>query len=199
MATRGWQGNPPSDDVEARARIVASAVRCVQRFGVDRTTLADVAADIGVTRQTVYRLFPSTEALLVAAGRAVADDFIALLHGHVDDIQDPIELVVEALAFTIEHLREHTYLGLFLADAGPRQRGVTSPQSRAFGAEILRTSGVQWHESQLEDLAEFMLRIVTSFLVDPGQPPRSSVMLRAFLRDFLGPAVDRVAIVPSTA
>ncbi len=194
VATRGWQGNPPADDDDARARIVASAVRCVHRFGANRTTLADVATDLGVTRQTVYRLFPSTEALLVAAGRVVADDFVELLRAHVKHIEDPVELVVEALAFTIEHLREHTYLGLFLADAGPRQRGVTSPYSRAFGANILRTSAVAWDEPLLEDLAEFMLRIVTSFLVDPGRPPRSSVQLRTFLREFLGPAVARVAV-----
>ncbi len=194
MASRGWQGDPPADDVAARARIIASAVRCVHRFGANRTTLADVATDLGVTRQTVYRLFASTEALLTAAGRVVADEFVVLLRAHVEKLDDPVELVVEALAFTIENLREQTHLGLFVPDAGPRQRGVTSAYSRAFGANILRTSDVEWHEPLLEDLAEFMLRIVSSFVVDPGQPPKRGAELRAFLREFLGPAVARVAV-----
>src|SRR5690242_3990748 len=49
MRTRGWQGDPPLTDDEARARILDAAKRCVERFGPSKTRLADVANELGVT------------------------------------------------------------------------------------------------------------------------------------------------------
>ena len=33
MRNRGWRGDPPADDVEARERIIAAAMRCIDRHG----------------------------------------------------------------------------------------------------------------------------------------------------------------------
>jgi AcrR family transcriptional regulator len=39
-------------------RIVAATLRCISRWGVGKTSLDDVAREAGVSRATVYRLFP---------------------------------------------------------------------------------------------------------------------------------------------
>ena len=76
MRSHGWSGNPPASDEDAIARILVSADRIVAQRG-SSMSIADVARDLGVTRQTVYRYFPSTEALLVACAMQKADGFLA--------------------------------------------------------------------------------------------------------------------------
>src|SRR5215472_17316046 len=101
ISNRGWQGDPPSDDAEARERIIAAAMRCVDRYGATKTGLADVAAELGVTRQTVYRIFPSAEDLFQAMATTAADTFIDRMVARVSGFTDPAEMLVECLAFTV--------------------------------------------------------------------------------------------------
>ena len=65
MRTHGWGGHPPIDDDEAVARILAATRAVIDAKGA-ATSLTDVARHLGVTRQTVYRYFPSTVDLLAA-------------------------------------------------------------------------------------------------------------------------------------
>src|SRR5208282_5099353 len=60
VRTHGWAGRPPADDDEAVQRILAAAKLCIDRDGAE-SGIAEVARELGVTRQTVYRYFPSTE------------------------------------------------------------------------------------------------------------------------------------------
>jgi len=48
------------------ARIIEAAADCVIAFGVDRVTLAEIARRAGVSRPTVYRRWPDTQAILAA-------------------------------------------------------------------------------------------------------------------------------------
>src|ERR1700755_1149042 len=76
VRTRGWQGDPPRDDDEARARVLAAAIRCLHPVGPGQTRLAYVAAPRGVTRQTVYRYFSSVAEMLSEVGRTQAGAFL---------------------------------------------------------------------------------------------------------------------------
>ena len=67
MGRKGWGGAPPADDHEARKRIIDAAIASIERRGPQRTTLSDVAVDLGITRPTVYRYFATTDELLTAA------------------------------------------------------------------------------------------------------------------------------------
>ena len=66
MRAHGWGGSPPAGDEEAVARIKEATHRCVREPG-GAIAIAHVAARLGGSRQTVYRYFPSTDALLIAA------------------------------------------------------------------------------------------------------------------------------------
>ena len=55
-------------------RIVAAAVHLLAETGSE-ISISDVAASLGVIRQTVYRYFPTAEALMRAAAIASVDDF----------------------------------------------------------------------------------------------------------------------------
>ncbi|RNL79637.1 TetR/AcrR family transcriptional regulator [Nocardioides marmorisolisilvae] len=193
MRTHGWGGRPPSDDAEARDRIIVAAKAVLDRYGPEKTTLADVASDLGVTRQTVYRYFKNTEDLLRAAALSSAAEFLDRLVAHVDDLDDPADILAEAMVWTLDRLPKERYLGVLLAvghdDA--MVRGITSEPARTLGGAILDRFPIDWSALGIDDsdraeLAEVMLRLLVSFVRDPGDPARSGPDLRAFLRRWVG-------------
>ena len=199
-ARHGWRGDPPGSEAEARERIVGAAMRCVDRYGPGKTGLSDVAHELGVTRQTVYRYFAGTDELLAAVARSAADDYLDRLARHLAQVADPVEAVVEALAFTIERLPGERYLGVLLTSgrSGRFFAGVTSPEAIGFARSLLERTAVDWEQAgygraELGELAEFALRVLLSLVLDPGTPARSGSVLRGFLRRWAGPAIARGA------
>jgi AcrR family transcriptional regulator len=63
-AARSQPTETPSTD-EARERILAAAERCIDRHGVRKTTVDDVASEVGLSRPSVYRYFADRDDLLV--------------------------------------------------------------------------------------------------------------------------------------
>ena len=50
MATRGWSGQPPASNEEAQERLMDAAIACLQRYGLEKTGVGDIAAAAGVTK-----------------------------------------------------------------------------------------------------------------------------------------------------
>jgi AcrR family transcriptional regulator len=71
-----------TDDPVLLARVVDAARRCFSRFGVDRTTMNDIAREAGIGRTGVYRLGLTrpeiTEAVIVARLRELGEDVRAI-------------------------------------------------------------------------------------------------------------------------
>ena len=55
-----------AEAVDTGDRILAAAASCVQDFGVERVTLAEIARRAGVSRPTVYRRWPDTRTILAS-------------------------------------------------------------------------------------------------------------------------------------
>lgn len=196
MRTHGWSGATPADDEEAIARILEAARRRIDRYGKN-FGISDVAKDVGVTRQTVYRYFPSTEALLYATSVAEVGPFLDHLTAHLRKIHDPAEAVIEGIAHTLERLPHERYLSLLLTPgkASAFSAGVTSDMARSFGRSLLERFDVDWNSvgitaDNMDGLVEFMLRIFQSLVIDPGHPPRHGKELRDFLRRWVAPSVS---------
>jgi AcrR family transcriptional regulator len=200
MRTHGWGGSAPASDEEAVARILAAASRAIDERGAD-ISIADVARTLGVTRQTVYRYFPSTDALLQAAAVRSANEYLERLAGHLAGVNDPVEAVVEGIATTLEWLPSDKHMGLLLGPhrAGTFTAGVTSDLAVQFARTMLSRFDVDWPgvgftAGDLDELAEYLLRIIQSFVVDPGRPPRTKAGLRRYLRRWVGPALVAVPV-----
>ncbi len=198
MRTHGWSGSAPASDDEAIARILDAAGTAIDERGSD-FSITDVARTLGVTRQTVYRYFPSTEALLVAGALHAADDFLDRLAAHLQGITDPVEAVSEAIATALEWLPKDKHIGLLIApgSATTHTESVTSDVALQFATSMLRRFDVDWDaagfsEDALSELAEHLLRIIQSFVIDPGRPPRAGEDLRDYMRRWVGSAVGVV-------
>jgi AcrR family transcriptional regulator len=197
VRTHGWSGSAPATDDEAVARILAAAGRAIDERGSE-VGIADVARTLGVTRQTVYRYFPSTDALLVAAATHAATDFLERLAAHLEGITDPVEATAEAIATALEWLPKDKIIGLLVVpgQANAHIESVTSEVAMQFANAVLRRIDVDWAalgftDVELNELAEHLLRTIQSFVLDPGHPPRSPSEQRAYFRRWVGGAVLR--------
>jgi AcrR family transcriptional regulator len=196
----GWGGDMPVDDAAATARILGAARALLREQPHSAPTISEVAERLSVTRQTVYRYFPSSHALLLASVSDGVGDFLDDIAEHLRHVSSPADAVVEGIAYTYEQMSERTDLSLLLAASGASAHEVTSETSLALGRSILERLPVDWAASgcddvELDGLVEMMLRTVQSFVVDPGSPPRSPDELRTYLRRWIGPAV--AAAVPT--
>ncbi|MBX8691102.1 TetR/AcrR family transcriptional regulator [Mycolicibacterium porcinum] len=195
MRTHGWSGSAPATDDEAIARILAAAGKAIDERGAD-FSIADVARTLGVTRQTVYRYFPSTDALLVAAAVHAASDFLDRLAAHIKGMTDPVEAVTESIATSLAWLPQDKHIGLLVAPgrANAHTESVTSDVAVDFARAMLHKMDVDWTaagytDAELDELAEHVLRIIQSFVIDPGRPPRTGEALRNYLTRWVGSAV----------
>ncbi|MFN6550540.1 TetR/AcrR family transcriptional regulator [Mycolicibacterium septicum] len=192
---RGWDGQPPGSDEEASERIVAAAVRLIAETGTS-ISIADVAASLGVIRQTVYRYFPTAEGLMHAAAIATVDGFLDRLAESVRGITDPAEAMTEGVMFTLAEVARIPHLRIMLSgpQAAASSVNVASDEGQAFGMRMITRFDVDWEkygydESSLRDLVEFTLRTMLSFFVAPNDPTRSPEELRRFVRRWLGGSI----------
>ncbi|AGM06497.1 TetR/AcrR family transcriptional regulator [Amycolatopsis keratiniphila] len=197
MGHHGWRGNPPGTEREARRRIVEAATACIDRVGLAKTSLSDVAAEAGVTRQTVYRYFPSLADILSAVALDRVEEFAGRMERHLATFADPAEVAVESVVFGVRAVPDEPYLGLLLkaGEADVFTVAVTSAQSFTLGARILRNVPVDWAavgvttDEDFEGLAEMLMRLFLSFLQYPSTPAHTDERLRSMVRRWIGPAL----------
>lgn len=182
-----WNGASPESEADARRHLLEVAQECIAGHGFSKVTLSDVAAAAGVTRPTVYRYFGSAEELLNAAAVTASGGYLERTRSRAMALDDPVDRVVEAMVISISEIPDDPYLvELF------QMRHVVSVHAahqNAFVSNELRLYfGEQWRgsEEELDEFAEILLRLLKSFLDDPG-PARDAAELRRYLQHWLGP------------
>ncbi|OBI37904.1 TetR/AcrR family transcriptional regulator [Mycobacterium sp. E2238] len=195
MRSHGWAGNTPASDEEAIGRILDAADKIIAEPG-SALRIADVARALGVTRQTVYRYFPGTQALLLASAMRTADGFLDRMAAHLEGVTDPVVAITEGIAYAIEELASDNQVEFVLNQRhrGGQKVSIISDTALAFGRSMLHRYDIDWErygfdEAGLDELNEFSLRVLHSFLADPGRPARSGADLRRYLTRWLGPAI----------
>jgi AcrR family transcriptional regulator len=203
---RGWGGHPPVSDEEASERIVAAAVKLIGESDSD-VSIAEVAESLGVIRQTVYRYFPTAEALMHAAAVASVDGFFDRLTEAVHGICDPAEAMTQGVLYTLEEVTRTPHLGILLSEPyrNAHTASLASDEAHMFGMRMITRFDVDWKkygydEAALRELVEFALRLMLSFFVAPNDPSRSREDLRRFIKRWLGAAIlaqQHAAAVPA--
>ena len=102
---KAWNGNSPKSEAEAR-RILLDVTRdCIERFGLSKVGLSDVASAAGVTRQTVYRYFADAEDLFNSAAVLASGGFLQRMRERVLRQHEGLaERMVETLVLAIHEI-----------------------------------------------------------------------------------------------
>ena len=114
---------------------------------------------------------------------------------------DPQEAVTEGIATALEWLPEDKHMGLLLTSARATafSQTITSDVALKFANSMLRRFDVDWSalgfaDDDLDELAEHLLRIIQSFIIDPGRPPRRGAGLRNYLRRWVGASLATTTV-----
>ena len=105
-------------------RVLDAAKRGCERWGFDRVTIDDIAADAGISRATLYRMFPGGKDVLFEALRVrELEEFFTILRDRIEGAETVEDLLVRAVVAATEELRADDHLAIMLATEPGRALG----------------------------------------------------------------------------
>lgn len=172
----GDPGVPGGDDTgSTRRQIVDAAYGCMGRDGIATATVEGIAREAGVSRATVYRLFPGgREELAAAAVTSGVARFFEALRADIGDAPDLATMVERGLVAGRRRLDEHAVLQQalqhepgqvvpLLATVVPMVLGVLRADlSERLAGEDLRPGVVP------AEAADLLARLMVSLIGNPG-------------------------------
>jgi AcrR family transcriptional regulator len=196
------QGGPASREeplfvvsIDQRERVLEATYACVARFGLGKTTVEDVVKESGVSRASIYRLFPGgKEQLLRETVGWEMNRFFGRLADAVYNAPDFASLIEEGLAFAHRSLVQHAVLRKVL-DTEPERLLplLTVEQHRvlAFITGFLRPylereqrAGRLRPGVDLDQAADYVARMILSLIGSPGRwDMEDRGQVRALVRD----------------
>src|SRR5439155_3927540 len=93
--------------VATPARILDATFRALQDFGLSRLTVEDVAQRAGLSRQTVYRYFPSKDHLMLAVVSREEEKFLDGVRAAFVENDELHEAIAVSTRFVLTYAREH--------------------------------------------------------------------------------------------
>ena len=187
---KAWNGKAPKTELEARRILLAVTQECIERHGLSKVGLSDVASAAGVTRQTVYRYFATADELFDAAAVLASGGLLERMRARVLRHEGLAERIVETLVVAIQEIPKDVHLTSLVRSGDPF--AISSALELSFTQdEMLALSDGDrvLCEQDRDELAEILLRLLKSFLDDPG-PKRSENALRRFLYRWLIPVIQ---------
>jgi AcrR family transcriptional regulator len=98
------------------SRVLDATKACCERFGFAKLSIDDVAAEAGVSRATIYRLYPGGKDILLDALRVrELEQFFADLRAGVEGANTLEELLVGTVVTATRELRADHHLAVMLA------------------------------------------------------------------------------------
>jgi AcrR family transcriptional regulator len=95
----------PTSADDARERILAAAERCIDRHGIRKTTMDDVACEVGLSRPSVYRYFADRDDLLIELITRHARALLDRARKSVARQGSLADQLVETVLYTADHGR----------------------------------------------------------------------------------------------
>jgi AcrR family transcriptional regulator len=169
-----------SSEPALRERLLEATYECVARFGLAKTTVEDVVKESGVSRATVYRVFPGgKDELLREVVAWEMGRFFGALAEAVAGAPDFASLVEEGLVFAHRSVREHALLQTMLVTEPERLLPLlTTEQERplefvtAFLLPYLEREEAQGRlrpGTDLQSSSAFVARMLLSLTGSPGR------------------------------
>ncbi|HQQ63960.1 MAG TPA: TetR/AcrR family transcriptional regulator [Pseudomonadales bacterium] len=190
---RWGQGTRQQATGPGRELILSAAERCYGRQGLSATTIEDVAHEAQVARRTVYRYFPSRQAILQAVIERQASAFF-------DEIADSLPSPLPPFPALVEHCL------LYAIEHGPRAAGydllLGGSNAHTTSSYYMNSGHVsrQWQEIlaapfadaqargeiaadiELPALVAFLGRLVMSWVQYPEPIPQVRKQVKVLLR-----------------
>lgn len=97
------------NEADARRRLLAAAERCVERHGIRKTTMEDIAREAGISRPSVYRYFSDREELLLGVMSEHSRAAVKKMHRFLARQPSFADGIVEGLLYLADHGRRDVF------------------------------------------------------------------------------------------
>ncbi len=177
-----------------KTTILKAAIECVNRWGVDRFSMADLAKEAKVARSTVYMYYNTRDEVIRDALLQSAVIFGEKLIAYQSQFFTPQERLIETFVFGINQLPKEPFLqmvsGSELFDM-VSEHTLTTPEGLNIGAaliaSILDKQGSP--QAELEEIAELVIRVGLSLITMDSPSIHSDDDLRGFVARRILPAL----------
>lgn len=168
-----------TDPISIRERILAAAVETATVHGIAKLSVGDVARRAGLSRQTLYRHFPSKDALVAEVVQSQAAELIGEVLAASEPHDDPRDALAAGMAAALRLTRAHPLLDRLLSTEPeallPLLTTNGSPvlgQARLVVESIMSAHLPDADATQLRRLADVVARLLVSYAVSaPDDPP----------------------------
>jgi|HigsolmetaAR201D_1030396.scaffolds.fasta_scaffold08198_2 AcrR family transcriptional regulator len=179
-------------------RVLDATQVCCEKWGFAKVTIDDIAAESGVSRATIYRLFPGGKDVLFEALRVrELEDFFAVLRADVEGATTLEDLMVRTVVAATRELRADEHLAVMLAAEPGAVAGQLTveglPRIIRFATAFLTPLADPFLDrARSRQLVELLARLTISYFlapsdhVDLGDPDSA----RAFLAPLIAPYVQ---------
>ncbi len=190
----------PAETIQER--LLGAALDAATIHGIQKLAMGDVARRAGLSRQTLYRYYPSKDALVAAVVAAQTTELIEQVVGAATVLDDPRSSLEAALVTALRLLRDHPLLDRLLTTEPeallPLLTTEGSPamvQVRSI-VELLvaerSPAAVRTDPVALRRFADVVTRLIISYAISaPDDPPE---VVAHFLALFLIPDVESGAV-----
>jgi TetR/AcrR family transcriptional regulator len=179
------------------ATILDAAQQVFEQYGARRANVEDVARAAGISRSTLYRAYATKDDLLQAVLARQAGEFLTELDQATAGLP-PRDAVIEAFTRGIALTREIPLLAR-LVETEPEiitGMGGLSNTSLIIAlsdqvAATLRRSGATMPDDELHVVAELMMRVAYTYILNPRGHLNMSddAVVRGYAKQYLAPLV----------
>ena len=131
---------PPAGTDDVRERILTAAERCIARYGFRKTTMDDIASEVGLTRPNVYRYFADRDDLLIELNTRHARALLDRAHKSISRQSGLPDQIVESILYIAEHARRD-----------PLTRHVIDPDATSLGRRMITSGTSEMLRAELWD------------------------------------------------
>jgi AcrR family transcriptional regulator len=125
---------------DARERILAAAERCIDRHGIRKTTMDDVACEVGLSRPSVYRYFADRDDLLIELITRHARALLGRARKSIARHTSLPDQIVETILYTAEHARRD-----------PLTRHIIDPDGTSLGRRMIASGATEMKRAEMWD------------------------------------------------
>jgi AcrR family transcriptional regulator len=130
----------PTSTDDARERILAAAERCIDRHGIRKTTMDDVASEVGLSRPSVYRYFADRDDLLIELITRHARALLERARRSISRQGSLADQIVESVLYTAEHARRD-----------PLTRHILDPDGTSLGKRMVASGASERCRAEMWD------------------------------------------------
>jgi AcrR family transcriptional regulator len=195
MSRRSQDSVPDQGEVALRDRLLDAAAELLAIHGIRRTSMDDIAREAGCARPTIYRHYPTRDALLGALLLRETGRYLEQLD-RLQAASKSSRVLEDSFVFTLRYLREHPVArGLLSLEAEsilPLLRGASGGVMHAIVDAVAALVSRQMDEGILRRsdprlVAEAFIRFVASFIFLPhvGSDIEDDAAMRRLFRESL--------------